>query len=124
MTRLPALAALALAATSVGACTHNDYGYGYSSARIGYSSGYYPRYASYYEPRYYGWYDGYYGSIHDGYWDDGGTFYFRLSTRDRWRRDDGRHFYYGEARPGRHYYRYDRANWRYRDGDRRRRHRH
>lgn len=81
------------------------YGYGHS-----YRYGYYPSYYSaYYQPVWYGWYDGYYGPIYDGYWSRSGYYYYRTHSRDRWRRDDARHFRAAAAAPSRAYYRYDRA---------------
>jgi hypothetical protein len=79
------------------------YGYGHG---YGYRTAYY---SSYYQPGWYGWYDGHYGNIYDGYWGRGGYYYYRTHSRDRWRRDDGRHFRAAQAQPSRRYYRYDRA---------------
>lgn len=112
------LCALVLAGVPLAGCVTDDY-YGGSS---------------YYGSRYYGshsapWYDNHYGSIYDGYWGDGGYYHYRLNNRDRWRRDDGRHFRADRDRPSMRHYRYDRANppadwnrggdgrrWRNRDG--------
>ncbi|MFM5952689.1 MAG: hypothetical protein ACKOPE_00080 [Novosphingobium sp.] len=106
------LAGVVLATIPLAGC-YDDYGYG----RPAYYGNYYP--ASY------GWYDGYYGPIHDGYWGDGGYYFYRSHSRDRWRRDDGRHFRASAVSPGGHYYRYDRAapgRGRGHDGDRGREH--
>lgn len=97
---------LALAVVPLAGC-YDDYGYGYGYSRpYSYSHSYYPRG--------YGWYDGYYGPVYDGYWGGGGIYYYRMHDRDRWRRDEGRHFRRGD-RPGDNWQRWDRD--RRRDGD-------
>ncbi len=120
MTRKIMLAGLVLGATTLAGCA-SDYGrYGRSYGNYDYGYGYGQQ--SYY-PGSYGWYDGYYGQVHSGYWDQGGTYYYRLNERDRWRRDDARHFRRGD-RPHGNWQRWDRDDRRdhHRDGrgDRRR----
>lgn len=99
MKRMMMLVGLALAAVPLAGCAE-DYGYGGSYG-----------YSAYYGPRGLGWYDGYYGPVYDGYWGNGGAiYYYRMHERDRWRRDEGRHFRYGERSPGDGWRRYGRAD--------------
>lgn len=104
MNRRIMLGALVLAVLPLAGCYDDDYGYGR------------PGYYSHHYPGGYGWYDGYYGRIYGGYWNRDGFYYYRIGPRDRWRRDDGRHFRRGE-RPDDHWQRWDRDDRRGRDRD-------
>ena len=74
-----AVAALALAGTTLGGCADGRYGYGVGVHWVSHP--------------YDVWYDGYYGPFYDGYWGIDGIFYFRIDARDRaYRRGDPRHF--------------------------------
>jgi hypothetical protein len=100
--RLPALL---LAGLSLGACTYDNYGYGYGGIAVGYGNGYYdPYYNDYYSyysgNPYWGWYDGNYypGTgfyVYDSYrrprrWNRSQQVYWG-SRQDYWRgRDDWR----------------------------------
>lgn len=104
MTKAMMLAGLVAGSAALAGCA-NDYGrYGYGGYDYGYAR---PAYSSSYYPGSYGWYDGYYGRVHSGYWGQGGVYYYRMSPRDQWRRDDARHFRRGE-RPGGNWQRWDR----------------
>lgn len=118
MTRAMMLAGLVVGSAALAGCA-SDYGrYGYYG---GYDYGYSrPSYSRSYYPSSYGWYDGYYGRVHSGYWGQGGIYYYRTHERDRWRRDDGRHFRRGDG-PGGNWQRWDRDDRdHHRDHDRRR----
>jgi hypothetical protein len=89
MKHFVALAGIAAAALSLGACADDMYSGGvYWGGPVAYD----------------GWYDGYYGNVYDGYWGSDGYFYYRHGDNDRqYHRGDRHHFSRGDSAPGGNY---------------------
>jgi hypothetical protein len=90
MKHVLALAGLAAAALSLGACADEMYaGGGNWGGPVAYD----------------GWYDGAYGDVYDGYWGDDGYFYYRHGSNDhKYYRGDRAHFARGDSAPGGNYH--------------------